>query len=544
MPRKTSDATGGESPRETEAPGSEALPPPGAESAPGEAEAASLPPDPVPVTVDVAAGDGTPLEPAARWPSDAVDEPSATPAEPVGEPATESAGEPAAPTESAEEPVMTESAEEPAVPAEPVEEPAESAEEPVAAAPVVREAPAERVVPAAAAVETHEEHEDEGGWSFAARALAALLLLIAGAALGIWGAPKLAPMLPSGLAPAAEWLTPGRSEAEAQVAALQARVDQGLSGMDARIADLAKPDDVDARIQAAVDAAGSQAQASIAALKATVDGLAGSDAAQQVAQLASALDGQKAELAALKDQISGAAAATGQLNEDAVKKIDVYRAELDGLRGEFGSLQEKVAGFASRLDEVAASAQRQVETAKTQVSEIQTQANTALSAAEAQAAVAQIHAAMEGGQPFAAAVKQLGGPSGIAVPDGLSAAADAGVPTLAALRASFPDAAHDAIRASIEAKSGDGILARSRAFLEAQIATRSLTPQEGSSADAVLSRMEEQLRQGNLAGAIDEAGKLPPDAAAAMSGWLDAARARNAAVEGMATLDATLSGTN
>ena len=107
-----------------------------------------------------------------------------------------------------------------------------------------------------------------------------------------------------------------------------------------------------------------------------------------------------------------------------------------------------------------------------------------------------------------------------------------------------PDAAHDAIRASIEAKSGDGILARSRAFLEAQIATRSLTPQEGSSADAVLSRMEEQLRQGNLAGAIDEAGKLPPDAAAAMSGWLEAARARNAAVEGMATLDATLSGTN
>ncbi|MFO1142800.1 MAG: hypothetical protein U1E59_10470 [Amaricoccus sp.] len=193
---------------------------------------------------------------------------------------------------------------------------------------------------------------------------------------------------------------------------------------------------------------------------------------------------------------------------------------------------------------MAASAQKQVETAKTQVSEIQTQANTALSAAAAQAAVAQIHAAVEGGQPFAAAVKELGGASGVTVPEALSATAEAGVPTLAALRASFPDAAHDAIRASIEAKAGDGILARSRAFLEAQIATRSLTPREGSDVDAVLSRMEDQLRQGNLAGVLDEAGKLPPDAAAAMSGWLDAARARNAAVEGMATLDATLPGTN
>ncbi|MFO1142799.1 MAG: hypothetical protein U1E59_10465 [Amaricoccus sp.] len=116
------------------------------------------------------------------------------------------------------------------------------------ASPVVHEAPAERV-PAAAAAEAHEEHEDEGGWSFAARTLAVLLLLIAGAALGIWGAPKLAPMLLSGLAPVAEWLTPGKSEADAQQVAVRCRrgSTRGWSGMDARIADLAKPDDVDAR---------------------------------------------------------------------------------------------------------------------------------------------------------------------------------------------------------------------------------------------------------------------------------------------------------
>ena len=51
----------------------------------------------------------------------------------------------------------------------------------------------------------------------AARALTLLVLLLAGAGLGIWAAPKLAPLLPSGMAPVADWLTPGRPEAEAEI---------------------------------------------------------------------------------------------------------------------------------------------------------------------------------------------------------------------------------------------------------------------------------------------------------------------------------------
>ena len=65
------------------------------------------------------------------------------------------------------------------------------------------------------------------------------------------------------------------------------------------------------------------------------------------------------------------------------------------------------------------------------------------------------------------------------MPEGLTAAAASGVPTLAELRDSFPDAAHEAIRASIMASAGDGVVARSRAFLKAQVASRSLTPQPG-----------------------------------------------------------------
>jgi hypothetical protein len=67
--------------------------------------------------------------------------------------------------------------------------------------------------------ESHEEHvEEEPGRSLAARVLTGLVILLAGAALGIWGAPKLAPLLPSGMQPVANWLTPGVVGAETEVA--------------------------------------------------------------------------------------------------------------------------------------------------------------------------------------------------------------------------------------------------------------------------------------------------------------------------------------
>jgi hypothetical protein len=118
------------------------------------------------------------------------------------------------------------------------------------------------------------------------------------------------------------------------------------------------------------------------------------------------------------------------------------------------------------------------------------------------------------------------------------------VPTLAQLRDSFPDAAHDAIRASIMAAAGDGVIARSRAFLKAQVASRSLTPQAGMSPDAVLSRMEDRLRKDDLEGALAESAQLPSEAAAAMRDWLDAAKLRLGAEAGLAALDAAPPATN
>jgi hypothetical protein len=388
--------------------------------------------------------------------------------------------------------------------------------------------------------EEHHYAEEEPGWSLPARVLTALVLLLAGAGLGIWAAPKLAPMLPSGMDPVADWLTPGADDAEAEVAALRAQLDQGLSGVEARFADLPSAGDVDQRVSAAVGAARDELAAEVAALRQSVGQIDAAATRQRLDRLDATLQGQAGELTALKQQLQ---AASGQLSQEAVQQIDVYSAEVQGLRDQMRALQDQVSGLAARIDEVAANAEQQIATARSRVGEIQTRAATELGAAETQAAVALVRAAVASGQPFAAPLEELAA-RGAAIPEGLTAAAASGVPTLAQLRDRFPDAAHAAIRASIMASAGDGVFARSRAFLKAQVASRSLTPQPGASPDAVLSRMEERLRQGDLGGVLAESAALPSEAAAAMAGWLDAAKLRLGAETGLAQLDAAPAATN
>ena len=125
-------------------------------------------------------------------------------------------------------------------------------------------------VPVVDSVEEPREelHEEEAGWSLPARVLAVLCLLIAGAGLGIWAAPRIAPMLPSGMAPVARWLTPGQAEVEAEIAALAAKVDSGLGAIDSRVAALPASADVDTRIGAAVGDAQAKLSAEIEAARA------------------------------------------------------------------------------------------------------------------------------------------------------------------------------------------------------------------------------------------------------------------------------------
>lgn len=399
-----------------------------------------------------------------------------------------------------------------------------------------------RLDPPASASETADDahDEDEGGSSLAAKLLTGLVLLLAGGGLALWGAPKVAPHLPSGMSGVAGWLTPGADAVDARIASLESGLGSRLDAMDAKLGEAVTAADVDSRVSSAVDGAAARLDGEIASLKQSVADAGTGDLPQQIARVQSLVDGQVAELDTLKQQLSGTAAPTGQIGEEALARIDVYRAELDGLRTEVGTLQDRVAGLATKLDESTQRADREIETARTKVAAIETESETRLTNAQASADVAQIRAALEGGVPFEAPLAALQGQSGVAVPPGLAAAAAAGVEPMVRLRDDFPDSAHAAIRASMMAGAGEGVLARTKAFFGAQVASRSLTPQPGNSPDAVLSRAEDRLRQDDLNGALAELGNLPPEAQAEMGDWLAAARLRAGAVDGLAELEATL----
>jgi hypothetical protein len=402
--------------------------------------------------------------------------------------------------------------------------------------------PADRDEPGETAEHAEDDAVDEErGWSFAARALAFLVVLLAGAGLGVWAAPRIAPLLPAGMAPVAAWLTPGASELEARVAALEGRLETELGAVGSRLAAMPDASVLEGRARDLVGAAQDELGGRIEALRQELGAAATGDAGERLGRLETALEGATAELAALKGQIESGAAG---LSEDAAQSIDTYRAELDGLRAEVGELAGSVSGLGARLDEARAAADARATAAEAKAAEVQQAAVVERDLSAARADLAAIAAALASGAPFQEPLDRLAETAGVTVPPGLSAAAATGVATPAALRAEFADAAHGAIRASIQAGAGEGLIARSRAFLEAQVASRSLTPQDGADPDAVLSRVEDALRRDDLAAALAEAERLPSEAGDALAGWIAAARARADAEAGLAEVSAAVNPTN
>jgi hypothetical protein len=397
--------------------------------------------------------------------------------------------------------------------------------------------------PGAAPLEPAQEdehyEEEPAGRSFASKVLIVLLLLIAGGALALWGAPRLAPHLPSGMAPVATWLAPGQNAAEARIAAVEAETSAAINDLRGNLGSLRDSIPDVSGIETQISDLQTSLGQRIDALSQDLAAVQGTDGGERLAELESAVEGQSATLASLRDQISSADNVEG-----VTAQIDVYQSDLEGLRAEVRELTGQIGSLQGRLEQVSAAAERQVSLAQEQVSQIQEQSAAALGTAEREAALAQMRSALAAGLPYAEATEALAQDPDLTLPDGLAAAAESGVPTLATLRDAFPEAAHAAIRAGIMARAGDGIVERARAFAQAQVASRSLTPQPGGDPDAILSRMEAALHQDDLATALSEAEALPGEAAAAMQPWLDQARALAAAVEGYQTLDSQLSATN
>ena len=244
------------------------------------------------------------------------------------------------------------------------------------------------------------------------------------------------------------------------------------------------------------------------------------------------LSGIETAQADLTAQLSQMAARIDALEARPATTV-VSEAAGEGVGAEIDALRAQIA-------EMTNAAQTELEEARAQAASIEENAAAAARSAAARAALARVQTALESGAPIGAALGDLEAATQDTAPAALLAVQD-GVPTLTSLQDQFPDVARAALAtARSEGVSGEETSGLG-AFLRNQFDARSTTPQEGDSADAVLSRAEAAVRSGRLSDALAEISALPEVARAEMSDWLAQAEQRADAIAAVDMLSTSLS---
>lgn len=146
--------------------------------------------------------------------------------------------------------------------------------------------------------------------------------------------------------------------------------------------------------------------------------------------------------------------------------------------------------------------------------------------ARSEIALLVLQGAVEGGYPYESQAEFYSSLVKRALPRQILEESRRGVKTLPELQRAFPEAARIAVREGLKSGAGSGEGFRIMDFARYVLGARSLEPRPGSGADAVLSRAEDQLRRGNLAGAVDILRQLPKAARDSMGFWIEDAQAR------------------
>ncbi len=303
---------------------------------------------------------------------------------------------------------------------------------------------------------------------------------------------------------------------------------------------------------AEIDAALDRQSEALAALQSRIEELAAAEpAAPPAVDLAPVTDRLDA-LGARLDENSGAVQSladrvstleerpvfTGDVNEDAAEAAEAVAAMEEQVRAQ----EEEAARLAAEAEAARQAAEEAIAEARAAAEAAAAEAEAEATRAAAEAALQRLRLAVADGEPFA---EPLGAVAGIAdVPDALSAAADTGVATVEALQDRFPPQARAALPVALRETAGEGAMDRLGAFLQGQIGGRSIEPRDGDDPDAVLSRAQAAVNDGDFASALDEIGALPEAAQAAMADWITAARTRVAVTQALDTVAQAVTDTN
>jgi len=348
-----------------------------------------------------------------------------------------------------------------------------------------------------------------GGGAFLATVLGGVLAAAAGFGL--------ARAIPGG------WPLQDSSALEAQI---KAQADT-VAALTAQLADLAaRP------VETASD--------DIAALKADVE--------KRLAEAPAVIDPAPLIAKATKDIQTTIAALDTRLTEIELRPVGTggaassaalaaYDRQLQDLRAQIAAQSGQGSDVAAQIEAVAAEAKAQLAAAAQDAERLKAEAEAAARAATEGAALGRIRAALEAGGPYAGAVADLTA-LGAEIPADIAGLAETGVPTLTDLQRSFPAVARDALAAALRAQTPTGWGDRITAFLRTQTGARSLSPREGTDPDAILSRAEGLLADGDISATLAELGTLPDPAKEVLAPWVAEAEARQKAIAALSSLSA------
>ena len=352
-----------------------------------------------------------------------------------------------------------------------------------------------------------------GGGAFLGTVLGGILA--AGAGFG------LARMVPGG------WPVQGNSALEAQIKAQE----DSLAGLKAQLSDLAARPVQDSTEEIA--ALKSELQKMIAD---SADSAAVVDPAPMIAEVTgeiqasiAALDGRLTEIEKRPVGFAGAGVSSAA--------IAAYDRQLQDLRAQIAAQNGQGSDIAAQIEAVAADAKAQLAAAAQDAERLKAEAEAAVQTATTGAAMGRIRAAIEAGGPYAGAVADLTA-LGMQIPPDIAGLAETGVPTLTELQRSFPAVARDALSAALRAQTATGWGDRLTAFLRTQTGARSLSPRDGTDPDAVLSRAEGLLADGDIAATLAELGTLPAAAKDVLAPWVTEAESRQKAIAALSALSA------
>ncbi len=289
--------------------------------------------------------------------------------------------------------------------------------------------------------------------------------------------------------------------------------------------------DRSAELAAAVEAQTARADALEAALQdlatrapdtSAVDALGG-----RVDRLESAQSSISERASAANDGVTGAMDSLNAISE----RLATLEARPIPEAFDADAFDAELKAFRADLTAAIDTAKSEIADAKAEADQIAEQAAAAAASADRQQALVGLTAALETGEPFQDVLSTLEADGFGPFPDALTSAASSGVETLQNLRERFAPAARSALDASIRANTGDGTSDRILSFLRVQTGARSLEPREGDDPDAVLSRAEAALRNGDLSAALMEIEALPEAGRDEMVDWVGAATARIAALD-------------